>query len=330
MFRSRVSGLLMTLALLAGVVALAAWVGTTTVLSPARVTHAAGTLLQSPQGRDALAQELTDRAMAVVPESERSAVESAARTATAEPRSAQLLEDLANADSPRERDAAAGAMLDGLARVSPATADRLRRQLDDAGGVDALARERVGGDLPAAGQGEPVLGPFAAFVPSSVSTALDRARSAALAVQQVGWAAAALLGVGALLLGPRRDRLLRRIGHWGVAVGAVALVAGVVLAELVLPQWDSLWAAVAADTLRSSQVTLGTAFGLILAGGVACWVLGIAAGQLRPDRDRSLDRYSEFPPRHTSRPHLGHRAEFPEAYDDQGQHRGGDWGAPRR
>jgi hypothetical protein len=322
MFRSRVSGLLMSLALLAGVVALTAWVGSTTVLNPDRVTHVAGTILQSPQGRDALTRELTDRLAAAAPESQRATVESASRRVVTDPRTSGALERLAAANTPSQRDAAAGALLDGIDQVNPQAADRARSQLENAGGDDQLARARAGGATPGSEHNDAVLGPFAAFVPSSVNAKLDGARSAALLTQRVAAAAAILLAACALLLGPRRDRLLRRVGRWGIAVGGVAVLAWIVIPAWVLPQWDSLWSQVAAETLRASGGPLILMFGLIFAGGLATLVLGFAAGQLRPTDHGYAGAPSDYLSRPRSRARLGYRGEFPED-----QHRDGRQGS---
>ena len=311
MFRSRLSSSLMSLALVAGVVALTSWVATQTVLNPDRVTHAAGNLLQSSEGREALTHQLTDRVVAAAPESERAAVESASHRLLADPRTSGALQQLAGAHTSSQRDAAAGTLLDGLQGVSPQAADRARGRLEAAGGVDQLARDGAGDGLPGSQQDGSVLGPFTAFVPESVNAKLDEARSAALTAGQVATVAAILFAACALVLGPGRDRLLRRAGRWGLVVGGIALLAWIAIPTWLLPRWHSVWAQVAGETLRESGDSLALMFGLILVGGLASLVLGFAIGRLRPtDHDELGERWDHgSQPRRGTR--LGYRGEFP-------------------
>ncbi len=313
MFRSRLSALLMSLAVLAGVVALTSWVSTTTVLNPDRVTHAAGSLLQSSAGREALTRQLTDRVVDAAPESDRAAVESASRQVAADPRISGALERLAGADTPSERDAAAGALLDGLDQVSPQASERARGRLQAAGGVDQLVRDRTGAEVPGSRQDRSVLGPFATFAPESVSAKLDGARAAALVAQRAAAVAAILLAACALVLGPRRDRLLRQVGRAGLVIGGLALLAWIVVSAWLLPQWDSVWAQVAAETLQSGGGSLAVVFGMILVGGLACLVLGFALRQLRPTHQDEVGEWRDHGAQPRRRSRLGYRGEFPDA-----------------
>jgi hypothetical protein len=313
MLRSRFSALLMSLAVLAGTLALTAWVGTTTVLNPDRVVGVAGAVLQSPQGRDALTRELTDRVVAAVPGTDRDAVEAASRKVVSDPRTSGAFESLTGAQSPRQRDEAANTLIDGLAAVNPRVASDARARLRSSGGIDALAADRADTSVAAVERNGPVLGPLAALVPASVNEKLDQARSIALSVQELGAVAAALLAASALLLGPRRDRLLRRLGLWGIVVGGVATLVWIVIPNWVLPMWDSLWSPVAAEALKASGGRLTVMFGMIFAGGLVTLILGFALGQLRPiGRDEGTEGSYGDRGQQRSRARLGYRGEFPE------------------
>lgn len=110
-------------------------------------------------------------------------------------------------------------------------------------------------------------------LPDGALTAADHAhsvlRSAELYLALIAVAAVAL----ALLIGPRRDRVLVRVGWWAVGASVVQLLIWLALPKI-LGHFDNAWAQVGAAALRAGGTGLLTVFVALAVGGALAIVVG--------------------------------------------------------
>jgi hypothetical protein len=248
--RRTFSSLLLTVALLAGTLALAAHVADRAVAGPGRVGAALKGALDSPQTRAALRKDVSRRVAASVPGVSRRRAAEVADRVLADPRLPAAVDALVSA-GPAQRRRAVDRALSTLATRDPALARRVRAE---AGTV--LPGLRL---------------PYVDRL-DAVHRRLDGLRS-------LGTVVAVVLGALALLVGPRRDRLVRRIGVWGILVGGL----GAALVWLLPGALDAgpAWALVVAGGLRAARTSLTALFAALCAAGLVLVALGAGAGRGR-------------------------------------------------
>ena len=87
----------------------------------------------------------------------------------------------------------------------------------------------------------------------------------------------------AFLLGPRRDRVLVRVGRWCLVASWVQVMLWLVLPELLLPHLPAAGDLVGvAAGLRASGTDLLPAFASLVGAGTTCLVAGLAGRYLSP------------------------------------------------
>jgi hypothetical protein len=257
--RRALSALLLTRALLAGTAALAAHVVDEVAVGPHRAAAAVRAALDSPGSRSALRHELVKRIAAQVPGLSTNQAGRAADRILADPMLPAAAQALATS-SDAQRSRAVDDALSTLARRDPALAHRLRQRADQ-----VLPALRL-----------PVL------------HRLHAARQVMESVRTLGTVAAAVLGVLALVVGPRRGRLLGRIGVWAIVMGVLGL-AFVALAPGLLVGGTALWADLAAAAIQAARASLVPLFVGLLVGGVVLVVVG-ALVRLVAGRGRGRSR----------------------------------------
>jgi hypothetical protein len=244
--RRSLSSLLLALALVCGTVALAAHVVDRVAVAPGRSEAALKAALRTPSTRAVLRDEVARRVAQQVPGVSVGRARDVAGRILADPRVADTAGSLLAA-SPDRRSRIVGA-LSMLRSRDPALADQVRARADR-----LLPRLRV-----------PVL------------DRLGAEHERLLALRSLGATAAVVLAALALLLGPRRDRLLRRIGVWGLLAGVLGVA--LLWAGPRLLDGGSVWTALVAGGLDAARGDLVPLFVGLLIGGVLLLATGTAAG----------------------------------------------------
>ena len=244
--RRALSVLLTALALLAGTAAVAAYAVNQVVAGRDQPGTVAKALLDTPDGRAAVRDQLETRIRENVPGMTDAQSRAIATQVVADPRLPAALDTLADDTS---RKAALDTALAEVGKRNPRLAEQVRTQAD-----------RV---VPTAH--------------SPVLDRLDRAQDRLHTVATTGAVVAVVLAALALLLGPRRDKTVRSIGLWGLLLGGVGL-----LALWLLPGWltglDGLTPLLAAGGVEAADTGLRLLFGALLGGGVVALVLGAVGG----------------------------------------------------
>jgi hypothetical protein len=243
--RSTLGAFLTTIGCLAGSLAVAAFVIATLVVNPERPGQVVKAVLGTSAGRsvatDAIASTLRQADPSLTP------VQAAtdAKAIVASPSlAASLGSSKANVSSAlltelKQVDPAAAAAVSAHASTSPATASPL----------SALPTQAL----------------------SAASHVHSVLRSIALLLLIVGVAAVGM----ALLIGPRRDRVLLRVGLWALAASAVQLAIWLGLPAL-FGHFTNPWSQVAAAALRAGSTGLLTVFVTLAVAGAIAVALGLA------------------------------------------------------
>ncbi len=244
--RRSLSSLLLALALVCGTVALVAHVVDRVAVAPGRSEAALKAALRTPSTRAVLRDEVARRVAQQVPGVSVGRARDVAGRILADPRVADTAGSLLAA-SPDRRSRIVDGALSLLRSRDPALADQVRARADR-----LLPRLRV-----------PVL------------DRLGAEHERLLAVGSLGATAAVVLAALALLLGPRRDRLLRRIGVWGLLAGMLGVA--LLWAGPRLLDGGPVWTALVAGGLDAARGGLAPLFVGLLVGGVLLLAAGAAA-----------------------------------------------------
>jgi len=244
--RRSVSSLLLALALVCGTLALAAHVVDRVAAAPGRPQAALEAALHTPSTRAVLRDEVARRVAEQVPGVSVGRARDVAGRILADPRVADTAGSLLASGKDRRSQIVDGA-LSLLRSRDPALADRVRARTDR-----LLPRLRV-----------PVL------------DRLGAEHERLLDVRSLGAVAAVVLAALALLMGPRRDRLLRRTGGWGVLTGALGLALLWVGPRLL--DGGSVLTALSAGGLDAARGGLVPLFVVLLVGGLLLLAAGAAA-----------------------------------------------------
>jgi hypothetical protein len=154
---------------------------------------------------------------------------------------------------------------------------------------DPTAAAEVDRHLPHDTSGTPTV----SLVPNSASTRLFRARAKIVTAMWAGLAVALAAAIGALLVGPARVRVARRIGWWCIGASVFQVVFWVGVPAL-LERLDGQWPILAAIAIRASgSAVVGVLVTLLLGG-----VLLVAMGHL----GRLGARNGTLPAREPARP----------------------------
>lgn len=244
--RGVLSAFLTTIGCLAGSLAVAAFVLSTIVLNPERPGQVIKAALSTSAGRtittDAIATAL--RTANPTMTSAQASADAAAIVA-----SPQLTSSLGSSKSD-----VSSALLDQLKTIDPASAAAISATATNANPLSAL--------------------------PTGVVSTADRAHSA-LRTAEIALVIIAVLAIAfALLIGPRRDRTLVRVGYWALGASVIQLVIWFGLPRA-LGHFTNAWAQVGAAALRAGGAGLVGVF-ITLAGiGVVCLTVGYVARAAR-------------------------------------------------
>lgn len=243
--RSTLGAFLTTIGCLAGSLAVAAFVIATLVVNPERPGQVVKAVLATSAGRsvatDAIASTLRQADPGLTP----AQAATDAKAIVASPSlAASVGSSKANVSS---------ALLTELKQVDPAAASAVSAHV---------------------ATGAASASPLSALPTQALSAANhvhSVLRSAALALLIVGIAA---IGI-ALLVGPRRDRILVRVGLWALAASAVQLAIWLGLPAL-FGHFTNPWSQVAAAALRAGGAGLLTVFVTLAVSGAIAVALGLA------------------------------------------------------
>lgn len=236
--RGVLSAFLTTIGCLAGSLAVAAFVLSTIVLNPARPGQVIKAALSTSAGRvittDAIAAAL--RTANPTMTSKQASVDAAAIVA-----SPQLASSLGSSKSD-----VSSALLDQLKAIDPASAAAISATATNANPLSAL--------------------------PTGVASTANRAHTALRTAEIVLVVIAVLAIALALLIGPRRDRTLVRVGYWALGASVVQLIIWFGLPR-VLGHFTNAWAQVGAAALRAGGAGLvGVFIALAVIGAVSLTV----------------------------------------------------------
>jgi hypothetical protein len=243
--RTALSGILATVGCLAGSLAVAAFVLATIALNPDRPGAVIKAALSTPAGRgmvtDAVASALRSYDPSLT--SQQASTDAAAIVA-----SPGLASSLGHSTGD-----VSGALLAALKQSDPAAA------------------AAISAHLPVAGASPNTL----SALPTSVVNAADRAHSALRTAQLYLLILAVAAIAAALLIGPRRGRLLVRVGCWALGASVIQLVIWLALPKA-LGHFTNSWAQVGAAALRADGAGLVGVFVTLALFGAVCVVVGIA------------------------------------------------------
>jgi hypothetical protein len=235
---------LTTIGCLAGSLALIAFVVSTLVVNPDRPGQIVKAVLSSSAGRS------------VVTEAVATALRTADPTLTPAQASADAKVIVTSPALPTSLGSSKGdvstALLAQLKQVDPAAAA-------------AIASKQSTGSA----------GPLSAL-PSGVLSAENHAHSALRTAELYLLVIAIVAVAAALLIGPRRDRVLVRVGYWALGASLVQLVIWLALPRA-LGHFSNSWAQVGAAALRAGGAGLVTVFIVLAVGGAAALAIGYTA-----------------------------------------------------
>jgi hypothetical protein len=243
--RATIGAFLTTLGCLAGSLAVAAFVLATIALNPARPGAIVKAALSTPAGRSVVSDAVTTALRSSDP-----------------------------ALSPKQASVDAAAIV-----ASPALASSLGSSKVDVSSallaelkqVDPAAATAVSAHLPAGATGPRTL----SALPSGALSAASRAHSALHTAEDYLLIVAVLAVGAALLIGPRRARILVRVGCWALAASVVQLAIWLGLPRA-LAHFSNPWAQVAAAALRAGGTGLLRVFVTLAVSGVVLIVIGLA------------------------------------------------------
>lgn len=273
MTRRGLSRILVSLGLLFGTLA---WTGLTlqrTIFDSNRSERVVNVLLENDQVQAVLLQQLLRATDAALPEAVRSQVPT---------------EDLATAatatlDDPRVQTAVRQALVDSHRYVigemdEPPTLDTAL--------IDSVLRQQIGSVSPVLAALLPQLEPVRIELPSAGLSPIAKVRNLAVTLTpMLALASLCLVGAG-LLLSPNKAKVLRRVGFWGVSLGAfwVALRFFLpALAERLLGDSGIILAALT-EAIASSMALPGL---VLVGGGLA--LIALASLVAAMQRDLSAD-----------------------------------------
>jgi hypothetical protein len=242
--RGVASAFLTTIGCLAGSLALIAFVVSTIVVNPDRPGQIVKAVLSSSAGR-AVATEAV-----------------ATTLRTADP---TLSPTQASADATKIVASPALATSLGTSKgdVSAALLAQLK-QIDPAAAAAIGSKQSTGSS-----------GPLSAL-PSGVLSAENHAHSL-LRTAELYLLVIAVIAVGAaLLIGPRRDRVLVRVGYWALGASVVQLLIWLALPRA-LGHFSNSWAQIGAAALRAGGAGLVTVFVTLAVAGAAALAIGYTA-----------------------------------------------------
>jgi hypothetical protein len=242
--RGVASAFLTTIGCLAGSLALIAFVVSTILVNPDRPGQIVKAVLSSSAGR------------AVVTDAVATTLRTADPTLTPAQASADAKVIVASPSLPSSLGSSKGdvstALLAQLKQVDPAAAA-------------AIASKQSTGSA----------GPLSAL-PGGVLSAENHAHSL-LHTGALYLLVIAIIAVGAaLLIGPRRDRVLVRVGYWALGASLVQLLIWLALPRA-LGHFSNSWAQVGAAALRAGGTGLVTVFITLAVGGAAAIAIGYTA-----------------------------------------------------
>jgi hypothetical protein len=240
--RGVLAAFLTTIGCLAGSLAVAAFVLSTIVLNPERPGQVIKAALSTSAGRtittDAIATAL--RTANPTMTSAQASADAAAIVA-----SPQLTSSLGSSKSD-----VSSALLAQLKAIDPASAAAISATATNANPLSAL--------------------------PTGVASTANRAHSALRTAEIALVIIAVLAIVIALLLGPRRDRTLVRVGYWALGASVIQLVIWWGLPRA-LGHFTNAWAQVGAAALRAGGAGLVGVFITLAAIGAVCLTVGYVA-----------------------------------------------------
>jgi hypothetical protein len=251
--RSPLCFLLTRLATIVGSLTLLAFMLLTVTLDPSRPARVLNALVTSDAGRRVATQVLADQITHYDPSLSHDQATALAGRVTSDP---HLPAALAVAEHGNPN-AALDAVLTSVGRYDPAAAAAIRQHLPHGAG------------------------PSAQLVPKSVSTPFNKIRGKLAAGIRDGLLAAIALALAALLIGPSRDRVARRLGWWCVlaSIFQVAFWAGL---PRLLDRLHGQWPVLVAIALRAAGSTVVGTFELLLLAGVGLLGFGYLGRLARP------------------------------------------------
>lgn len=253
--RRTLTSTLTGLALLVATLTLVGYVVDVVVFAPGRPAQVAAQMLSTKQGRQVVTDDLAQRVHAYAPAIPQEQAHAVIDQALQDPRVVQALHDLSQQSTAEAQRAAIDRFVGSVAAQDPQAA--------------AIARQYVNTVKPT----QVLSGPSS---PLSGATARSWHRFLTKAVP-VGALVALVLAGAALLLGPRRDAVLRRIGIWGVVWAVIGLALWFALPRFVLPHLTGTWPVVLSAALTASRSDLVSVFGGLAAAGAVLLLLGYGA-----------------------------------------------------
>ncbi len=269
MTRRALSRVLVSLGLLFGTLA---WTGLTlqrTVFDSTRSERVVNVLLENDQVQAVLRQQLLRATDAALPENVRSQVPTEELAAAA----------TAALDDPRVQTAVRQALVDSHRYVigemdEPPTLDTVL--------IDSVLRQQIGAVSPTLAGLLPVLEPVRVELPSAGLSPVAKVRSLAVTLTPLLAFAALCLVLAGLLMTPSKPKVLRRVGYWGVSLGAVWVFLGFFLPALAERLLGDNGVIVAALTEAVSE-SMALPGAVLLGGGLAILALASLVGAMERD-----------------------------------------------
>lgn len=258
--RYALSRLLVVLAVVAGFVALGAYLAKVTLATPQRPVAVVAAMLDTPAGRTLVTDTLTSTLAGSVPGADRSQIRAGVATLVDDPATAAALKSYSSAGTDAGRTAALGTALAPLAASSPTLAAAILAQ------QQAAQRASPGSD------------PLEALVPAQFSTILSTRLELLTRVVALASAVAAGSALIALLLGPARPLLLRSLGRAALVASLLELLVLWALPTYLLPRWDSPWSAVLTAGVTAARADLLRVFVALAVGGAVLVAAGYLGG----------------------------------------------------
>lgn len=260
--RRPLTGLLTGLAILVASLTLAGYIVNLVALERGRPADVLSAMLGSAHGQQALTETFAGEIQQNAPGISAERARMLAGDVTSDPRVARAVKELSRSRSPEARRAMINRVVDSLAKQDPRAAATARQYL----------RTVKPGELDSA---------------MSLQWASPKARTwhrELSSLVRVGLLASIVLAALALLLGPARDRVVRRFGVWGIVAAIVGALASFVVPIIVLPHMTGLWPTLVRAGLLTTSHDLLILFGALAAGGVVLLLLGYAGRSLSTRR----------------------------------------------